>query len=54
MKLEELTIAQIRDAQEYCNKNIKTVGEWKTYWASFRDKHGLTTKEALKIAQNRF
>lgn len=54
MKLEELTIAQIRDAQEFCNKNIKTVGEWKKYWSDFRDKHGLTTQEALKVAQDRF
>jgi len=53
MRLEDLAIGIIRDSQEQCTKECKTIGEWKKYWLAFGKKYELTQQEALKVAQDR-
>jgi len=53
-ELSDLSIGIIREAQEKCNREIKTIGGWKQYWIDFADKYNISRRDALKIAQDRF
>jgi len=48
--MERFTLGQVRDLQMEVSK-LKTVGEFKKHLTKFKDRHGLTSADAINLTK---